>query len=170
MFSTNKEKEGFGWGNLIIGIIFMITALIAFQNPLVDLIALSIVFGTTAIIEGIFSIVNRNGSIFRVLIGFLSITVGTVLLFNLGVTASIMPYVFAGWFVITSIGNLFIINVMPFYNKSVYWFALLMNILGIIIGFMLIFNPLASALTLTFLVGTFFIFSGLSYIVLAFKN
>ena len=170
MLATSKEREGFGWGNLIIGIVFIITALIVFKNPLTDLIALSIVFGTTAIIEGIWAIINRNRSIFRVIIGFLSITVGTIFLSNLGLTASILPYVFAAWFVATSIGNLFTINNMYFLNKSTYWFSLVMNILGIIVGGMLLFDPVASALTMVFLVGTYFIFAGIGYIALAFKN
>lgn len=170
MFATSKEKEGFGWGNLIIGIAFIITALIVFKNPLTNLIALSIVFGVTAIIEGIWAIVNRNRSIFRVIIGFLSITVGTIFLSNLGLTAAIMPYIFAGWFIATSIGNLFTINNMYFYNKSTYWFALFMNILGVVVGGLLLFDPIASIFTMGFLIGTFFIISGIGYIALAFKN
>lgn len=170
MFDTNKEKEGFGWGNFIIGIIFIITALIVFKNPLTNLFALSIVFGVTAILEGIWAIINRNRSIFRVIIGFFSITVGTLFFSNLGLTAAIIPYIFAGWFIATSIGNLFTINNMYFYNKSICWFSLFMNVLGVIVGVMLLFDPLASIFTMVFLIGTFFVFSGIGYIMLAFKN
>ena len=43
-----------------------------------------------------------------------------------------------------------------------------MNILGVILGVILLFNPVSSALTLAFLVGTYFMVSGISYLAAAF--
>jgi uncharacterized membrane protein HdeD (DUF308 family) len=43
-----------------------------------------------------------------------------------------------------------------------------MNVLGIVLGIILLFNPVSSALTLAFLVGAYFLFSGISYLAAAF--
>ncbi|MEM5199565.1 DUF308 domain-containing protein, partial [Enterococcus faecium] len=43
------------------------------------------------------------------------------------------------------------------------------DVLGIILGVMLLFNPLSSALTLSFLVGFYFMMFGISNIVYAFR-
>lgn len=54
------EKRGFDWGSLILGILFVIVALMSFQDPVGNLVAIVIVFGVFAILKGIFEIFLRN--------------------------------------------------------------------------------------------------------------
>ncbi|HAP7645602.1 TPA: hypothetical protein IVV33_002984, partial [Enterococcus faecium] len=50
-----------------------------------------------------------------------------------------------------------------------YWFTIIVNILGILLGIFLLFNPISSALTLSFLVGFYFMLFGITHIVYAFR-
>ena len=43
-----------------------------------------------------------------------------------------------------------------------------MNVLGLILGIMMLFNPIVSALTISFLVGFYFLTAGIDFIVTSF--
>ena len=142
------------WGSLVLGILFVLTALISFQNPAGNLIAIVMVFAIFAIIKGIFEIFVRNRmkellgykAYAPIILGIIDILIGVYLLFNLNIGVAVLPFVFAIWFLFDSI-----------------------DVLGIILGVMLLFNPLSSALTLSFLVGFYFMMFGISNIVYAFR-
>ena len=55
-----RQHHGMDWGSLVLGILFVLTALISFQNPAGNLIAIVMVFAIFAIIKGIFEIFVRN--------------------------------------------------------------------------------------------------------------
>lgn len=173
----NTERK-FNWGYLILGILFIITSLIAFNNPESSLLAIAMMFGFTALFKGIFELVFRNRtkkiigkhSILIMVMGIVDIIIGLLLLFDLGVTAMFIPYFFAIWFIWDSIGELVVAGYIKNESKSLYWFTIIMNILGVVLGIMLLFNPISSALTLAFLVGFYFMITGINYIVSAFNN
>ncbi|HAP9234537.1 TPA: hypothetical protein IWI47_001253, partial [Enterococcus faecium] len=54
-------------------------------------------------------------------------------------------------------------------SEGYYWFTIIVNILGILLGIFLLFNPISSALTLSFLVGFYFMLFGITHIVYAFR-
>lgn len=56
----SKQYRKFDWGSLILGILFILTALISFQNPTGNLIAIVIVFAIFAIVKGFYEIFLRN--------------------------------------------------------------------------------------------------------------
>lgn len=79
-----------------------------------------------------------------------------------------LPYIFAIWFIIDSIGELLIADVFKAVSRRYYWFKVVMNVLGLILGIMMLFNPIVSALTISFLVGLYFLTSGIDFIVSSF--
>ena len=168
-----QSKGKFGWGNLILGILLIITALIAFRNPLSDILALTIIFGIMAILSGIWLIVNNDGGnkVFRIIIGILDVLIGIVLLFNLRIGALAVPFVFAIWFIAGSVYRLCNLGkVKKLLGNGYFWFSLVLNVLCVIAGIMLLFNPLASVFTISFLVGFYFMMVGIESIMYAFNR
>ncbi|ULQ59633.1 DUF308 domain-containing protein [Brucepastera parasyntrophica] len=166
----SESKRKFGWGSFIVGILYIIVALIAFRNPLADMLAITMIFGIMAIVSGIVLIINRNGTIYRIVLGVINIIFGIIFLFNLGLTASVLPYVFAVWFIAYAIANLFNLKYVRMMGKGYFWLSLIINILCIIVGIMLLFNPISSALTIAFLAGFYFLATGIEAIVYAFTG
>lgn len=175
MYKMDTNRK-FNWGYLIVGIMFIIVSLIAFRDPASSLIAIVMVFGVAAIVKGLFELFYRyklkeftgNKATSLIVIGVLDIIVGILLLFNLGVSVSMLPYFFAVWFIVDSIGDISLASVYKAVSPAYYWFMVIINILGVILGIMLLFNPLTSALTLAYLVGFYFMMTGIMYIVAAF--
>lgn len=174
---NREHSSGLDWGSLLLGILFVITSLLSFQDPAGNLIAIVLVFAVFAILKGIFEIFVRNRlkqligvkSYAPIILGIIDIAVGVYLLFNLGVGVSVLPFVFAIWFILDSFINLFTLDLARSFSNGYYWFSLIVNILGILLGFVLLFDPLSSALTLSFLVGFYFMLFGITHIVYAFR-
>lgn len=170
------ERKGFDFGHFLLGLLLLITGIIAFRNPLNSLVAIVAVFAVSAIIEGIIQLVFRrrlreyagHKSTSLIVLGVLDILIGVFLLFNMSAGLVALPYIFAIWFIVDSIGELIIADAFKTVNNSYYWFKIVLNVLGIILGFMLLFNPITSALTLAFLVGFYFVISGIDFIVTSF--
>ena len=171
-----EEKRNFNWGYLIVGILFMVVAFMSLSYPEGNLLAIVMYFGIGAIIKGCFELFNRKKinrlageeSNLPILLGILDVLIGLLLLFNIGASLAMLPYFFAAWFLVDSIYDLFFAKLYKKVSKAMYCFTIISNILGIILGVMLLFNPITSALTLAFLVGAYFMVTGVTYIVAAF--
>lgn len=173
-----EEKKKFQWGSFILGLVFIWASLAAFRNPAGDLIAIVVVFGITALVAGIVNLVARSKwkqatgskSSMLMVMAVIDIIIGLILLFNIGAGVIALPFVFAIWFILDSIQGLLMLDTVKAINKGYYWFSLIINILGIIIGFLLFFDPITSALTLAFLVGFYFLMAGIACFVEAFTR
>ncbi|EPH72678.1 hypothetical protein D929_01898 [Enterococcus faecalis 02-MB-P-10] len=174
---SQTKNRGIDWVSLLIGILFILTSLLSFQNPAGDLVGLVLVFASLAIVKGIYELYARYSikkisgkkSYLLVVLGILDILIGVYLLFNLDVGLVALPIVFAIWFLIDSILNLFTLDFARAISTGYFWFTLIINILGIIVGIMLLFDPLTSALTLSFLVGVYFMMAGIISLIYAFR-
>ncbi|MBL1225510.1 HdeD family acid-resistance protein [Enterococcus sp. BWR-S5] len=172
----DRRKSGLDWGSLLLGVLFVIISLMSFQDPAGNLLAIVMVFAVFAIIKGVFEIFVRNRlkeltgfkSYTPLILGVIDIILGVYLLFNLQIGMAVLPYVFAIWFILDSFFNLFTLDLAKAFHTGYYWLSLIVDVLGILLGVMLLFNPLSSALTLSFLVGFYFMMFGITYIVYAF--
>lgn len=156
--------------NFLIGVLFIATALIAFRNPVGDLFAIAIVFGIMAILSGLWSLTHIWGCKLRIMTGLVEIVIGVLFLTHLGITAAIVPFVFAAWFICNSITNFTLLPFARRFGWGHFWFFLIMGILGMALGIGLFFQPVISMLTLAFLVGFYLLIVGLIHIVLAFSS
>lgn len=171
-----QRKRGVDWASLILGILFVIAAFIAFRDPVGDLKALVWVFGVFAIVKGVFEIFIRSrvrnitGStmIFPLIMGIVDIMLGIFFLLNNFAGMVTLGYLFAFWFIFDSIMGLLTLNLSKRISQGYFWFSLVINVIGVILGVYLLFNPLAALLTLSFLVGFYFLMFGLMRIVYAF--
>lgn len=174
---TQKQNRGFNWSSLILGVLFIIVALLSFQDPVGNLVAIVIVIGAFAIIKGIYEIFVRNKvkeltgyqSKMPIVIGIIDIIIGVLLLFNIGAGVITLPFIFAFWFLFDSILGLLTAGSARAFSNGYYWFTVIINIIGILLGIFLLFNPLSSVLTLSFLVGAYFMLVGITEIIYAFR-
>lgn len=172
-----NNQNGVNWGYLIIGILFVITSLFSFYNPQGKLVAIVVLFAITAILKGAFELFVRSKieaysgikSMSLVFLGVIDILIGVFLLFNINLGVIALPFIFATWFIIDSAFELFTATAFKAVNNGLYWFTVIISIIGIIVGLSLLFNPLGSALTLAFLVGFYFMWIGIEFIVSAFR-
>lgn len=169
-------KKGVNWSYLIIGILFIVTALISFSNPRGNLVAIVALFSIAAILKGIFELFVRSrideysgkSSTSLIILGILDIIIGIFFLFNMNLGIIALSYIFAFWFLIDSVVELFTAKAWKLVSNAIYWLIVVISIIGIIVGLMLLFNPLGSALTLSFMVGFYFMWFGIEYLISAF--
>lgn len=174
---NEQSKRGIDWGSLILGILFVLTSLISFQDPAGNLVAIVMVFAVFAIIKGVFEIFVRNRmkeltgfkAYAPVVLGIIDIIIGVYFLFNLNIGVAALPFIFAIWFIVDSVFGLFTLDMAKSIGTGYFWFTVIVDVLGIVLGIVLLFNPLSSALTLSFLVGFYFMLFGITHIVYAFR-
>lgn len=172
-----KERKTLDWSSLLLGILFVLVALMSFQDPVGNLVAIVLVFAVFAFLKGIFELFVRNRmkeltgykERMPLVIGIIDILIGIFFLFNIGAGVLALPFVFAIWFIADSVLALFTADLAKNISTGYYWFTVIINILGILLGIMLLFNPISSALTLSFLVGFYFMIFGINHIVYAFR-
>ncbi|MBP2097366.1 HdeD family acid-resistance protein [Enterococcus rivorum] len=164
------------WGYLLIGILYLLVSLLVFRNPAESLLALTIVFAVTAIIAGVVEItVNYKEkkeygakANFSIFMGVVDILIGIFFLWNFSAGMVALPIIFAIWFIVGSVANLFTLDFAKMISNGYYWFSLIVNILSIIVGGILLFHPILLIATVTFLVGCYFLINGILAIIVAF--
>ncbi len=172
-----NKKKGVDWSYLLLGILFIMTSLISFRNPFGNLVSIVLVFAIFAIVRGIFEIIignkvkNLSGFKFYlpIILGIFNILIGIYFMFNIHIGVAVLPFVFSIWFIADSIMGLLMLDLARAVSNAYFWFSLIINILGVLLGIMLLFDPITSALTISFLVGFYFLLSGISYIVYSFR-
>ncbi|MGM0219486.1 HdeD family acid-resistance protein [Enterococcus sp. AZ126] len=170
-----KEKK-FKIGYFIIGALFIWVSILAFQNPTQDLAALVIFFSIIAIVKGVVELVARDKmkeiegihSNWILVIGIIDLLVGIFFLLHLALGMVVSPFIFAIWFICDSVERVLHKDVAKQISNGYYYFSLIVNILGIIIGILLFLNPVVSALTIAFLVGFYLLLAGINYLIAAF--
>lgn len=161
---------------LIVGIFFIIVSIISFTRPAGSLLALSLLFSLSFLFGGfseiIFAAVNKNQLDnwgWTLAFGIVTFIVGLLLLLN--PTLSITALAFYIGFVILfrSISTIgFAMDIKKYGSKN--WSGLLiLGIIGTIVSFILLWNPLFAGMSVVVLVALSFLFAGLFSVFLAFQ-
>lgn len=171
-----QKYHGINLGSLLLGILLLIISLIAFKDLTGNLLSNVIVFAIFAIVKGSIEICNRsriqNLAGFKayasVIIGIIDIIIGFYLLFNLNLGLISLPFILAIWFLLNSFFELLQLDFSSAISTEFFWFSLILNVLGIILGIELLVVPITPVFTLNFLVGVYFLLFGIRNIVYAF--
>lgn len=156
-----KENTGFSLGSFILGLFYLFAGYIALRNPLISNTYIVILIATVAILNGVIDLILRNklnkyhGSGGGILIfsAIISIIFGVFILFNLSFSIIALPMAFAFYLLFSSITSIFRIWPIRKVSNGAFIGLLIINILGIILAFMLIRNPLASFFTVANIIG-----------------
>lgn len=171
-----RKRSAFGWLELIIGIIMVFLGGFIFVRPETALTGIVILYGIIAVVMGITDIMfyvkmeryTGFGPAVSLISGIFSVMAGIMLLVYPSAGKWILVLLLPIWFIahcISRLSHLSIIRIMA--GSFFYYFTLIMNIIGIIVGCMMIINPVISLFTAGFLIGIYFILSGIDSIVMA---
>ena len=158
-----KRRSGFGWMELIIGIALAALGIFTFVYPDNAVTTLVIIYGIIAIITGIADVVlyvrvDKHlgfGPTVSLISGILSVMAGAMLL----------VYPNAGKWVLSLLNTIRFIA-----GNFVYWFTMIVNIIGLVLGVVMIFSPNISVAAVAYIVGAYLVLFGIDCIILAFSR
>ncbi len=175
-----KKKIGFEWSKLIIGLLLVALGVFTLIRPDSMLTGAVVVYGIFAIVMGIEDIIlyvrlsrfTGFGPMLSLITGILSVMCGVMLLANPDVGKWALTVLLPVWFIAHCIAELTRANLIrlignPFY----YYFSLILNILGLFLGFMMLLSPVLSFLTIRVLgcfVAVYLILFGIASVIAAF--
>lgn len=161
---------------LVVGLLFVIVSIVVFTSPVTSLLTLSILFALSFLFGGlseiVFSIANRHQLDnwgWSLAFGILTFIIGTSLIIHPGLSISVLAFYIGFLLLFRSISSIsFALDVKKYGSKS--WGGLLVfGILGAIVSFILIWNPVFAGMSVVILVALSFLFAGLFSIFLAFQ-
>lgn len=175
-YSNKNYNEGFQWGAFLLGVLYLILAFFAFNHPVISIVSVTYIFAIGAILIGLYELFVRRrlrqhagyNSIMLIVIGVIDILIGIFFLFNISAAIITLPFLFAIWLIIDSVGAIITASPIRNYSNTQYWFTIIIGILGVVLGFLLIFNPLSSFVAIATLAGLYFMLYGVLNIVYAF--
>ena len=163
-----ETKKGFDWFSLIVGVLFIIAGIASFTRPDKTLHFLAIVAGIAFIFRGIYELWFRQriGRILGESSGWLIFS--AIFLFQPSFGVLFIAIIFAIWFILDSITELISAKFFKEFHRGYYWFIIILAILSLVLGVILLFSPLLSAITVVWLVSTFLIVFGIMKLIQAF--
>lgn len=173
MPNMSKSNDKIKWSSLIIGVIFLIIAVIIFSFPVENFAAITWVIGLLSVINGILEIIYRRANKavagipkgVTITMGIINIIFGLVVMFNSELTSVFFVYCFAFWIVINSLLSILISTPGERANRGLRIFSVILNILAIIFGIVLMFNPLLGIIFISVMIALSFVMFGIFNII-----
>lgn len=177
-----KRTSGFGWSEFAVGLLLILLGIFALIRPDSMLTGAVVVYGVIAIVMGIEDLVvyarlsrfTGFGPMLSLISGIFSVMCGVMLLANPNVGKWALTVLLPIWFIAHCISGLTRVNLIrlignPFY----YYFSLILNVLGLVLGFVMIFSPALSFVTLRaicYMVAIYLILFGAESMIAAFAR
>jgi uncharacterized membrane protein HdeD (DUF308 family) len=159
---------------LLVGIFFVIVSIVAFTSPASSLLTLSLLFSLSFTLGGlsevIFSIANKDHLDnwgWSLAFGIFTLIVGFLLLLNSALSITVLAFYIGFVILFRSIATIgFAMDIKKYGSKN--WGGLLiLGIIGTIVSFILIWNPLFAGMSVVILIALSFLFAGLFSILLS---
>lgn len=164
-----KDNGKLNWSSLIIGTLLLIIAVIIFSNPVQNFYTLTWLIGLLIMIGGVIQLLFRRAAkevmgVNTTLIlinGVIDLIFGILVVFNVGASSAFFIFMFAFWFIFSSIMGLFTISQQPRLRAL----SIIINILGIIFGIILLFNPMMGMVFVSTMIALTFATLGITYVI-----
>ena len=165
------------WWELIAGIVMIALGIASLARPSLAVTGLVYAYGIAGVIVGVTDIlryirVERYtgfGPIVSLVAGVLSVMAGVVILVNPRVGMAVFSLLFALWFITHCVSRLASLSrVRLVAGRGAYYAALVLNLVGLVLGAVLVVLPTASILTLGYLAAVYLIVLGAESLVMAF--
>ncbi|HEU5128985.1 MAG TPA: HdeD family acid-resistance protein [Glycomyces sp.] len=145
------------WGWVLLrGVFTIIFGVLALVWPGITLLALVVLFGVYAIIDGVTAIAlgarRSTGRGWPILLGVLGVIAGIIALVWPGITAIALLYVIAFWALVIGIDYL-VQGIRLGHDAQGRWLMILSGVAALLLGVLLLFQPGEGALTLVFTIG-----------------
>ena len=161
------------WSSLTIGVSFLIIGVFIISFPEENLFAITWLIGLLFIINGFLEIFVRQvikrtanqSATMLIILGIINIILGLLILFNVVTSTTFIVYLFAIWFIINAFFNMFNVTPLEKSNKIFHIISIILNILAILFGIILLFNPLIAAFIIAIFISAVFFIIGVNYII-----
>lgn len=168
-----QQSSGIKWPSLIIGVIFLIIGVFIVSFPEENLFAITWLIGLLFIINGFIEIfvrrvmkqASQSSSKILLILGIINIIIGVFILFNVVTSTTFIIYLFAFWFIVHAIFSIFTVTPAEKSNKSFHTLSILLNIVEIIFGILLLFNPFMAAIIIAIFMSIVFFIIGITYLI-----
>lgn len=161
---------------LLIGVLFLIIGLYTMFSPAEAYVTLAILFSLSFIFSGlsdlIFAIANRNEIDnwgWTLAMGILTLLVGIILYIHPEISMITLPFILGFLFLFRSVAGIGLALDMKAYGVQSWGYLMLLGVLGIILSFLMIWNPLFAGMTLVALTGLTLLTIGIFHVILALK-
>lgn len=171
--TSARTQAGLPWWLMLIhGIAMLIMGLLLIFNPLATTLVIVLFIGASWFVSGVADLVgliwDRENLLWKVISGVIGIWAGLAVLGQPLMSAILLPTIYVAILGITGL----IFGAVQIYQgiKGAGWGALALGAVNIILGFLLLMNPLAGAVVLPFVFGIFAVAGGIAAIIAAFRN
>lgn len=171
-----RRRSGFGWLEGITGAALIVLGVLAFARPDLALTGLAFAYGIAAVVMGIGDIVlyiqveryTGFGPVIALISGILSVMSGIMLQVYPKVGALVLTLLLPIWFIAHCISRLTHLRLIRLTAGSgVYYFTLVINIIGLILGFLMLLSPMFTLTTIRCFAGSYLILLGVDGILMA---
>ena len=157
------------WSSLIMGTLLLIVAVIIFSYPVKNFYTLTWLIGLFILINGVIQLLFRraaralagSGSGLIVVIGIIDIIFGLLVIFNVGASSTFFIFMFAAWFIVSSIIGLMTISK----QSRLMGLSIIVNVLGLLLGIILLFNPMMGMILVSTMIAITFAILGVTYVI-----
>lgn len=171
-----RRRSGFGWLELAVGILLVALGILVFAKPELALTGFVYAYGAAAIIMGITDIVlyiqveryTGLGPVLALVSGILSVMSGITLLVYPGVGALVLTLLLPIWFIAHCISRMTHLEpIRRVAGSGIYTVTLILNIVGLILGFLMLLSPLFTLSVIRCFAGCYLILLGIDGILMA---
>lgn len=173
------RRSGFGWLDFVEGVLLILLGVFTMLRPDSALTGFVVIYGLAAVVMGAADIllyvrVSRFtgfGPIVSLLSGTLSVMAGVMLLVYPNAGKLVLSFLFPLWFIAHCISRMANLNKIRFFaGEFTYYFTLILNILGLVLGMLMILDPWFSLLSIRVIVCFYLCLLGVDCIILAFSK
>ena len=161
---------------LLVGIVLIAVGIWTFMNPQDSYVALALIFSlsfvVTGLFESIFSITNReiiDNWGWHLILGLITLAVGILMLIKPEISQVTLPFYIGFVVLFRSIWAIGVAIDMRSYRILSWGNVMILGILGTLLGFILIWNPLFAGLSAVVFTGMAFIVGGILHIMMSLK-
>ena len=174
-----NRRSGFGWLEFIEGVLLILLGIYTFTDSGKAFTGFIVLYGILAVVMGIADIIlylhmeryTRFGPIVSLISGTLSVMAGVMLLVYPNAGKWVLGLLFPLWFIAHCVSRIASLNnIRAMSGNFTYYFTLVMNILGLVLGSMMLVNPLLSWFSLRYIVALYLTLLGIDCIVIAFSK
>ncbi|MDD5804723.1 HdeD family acid-resistance protein [Blautia sp. HCP3S3_H10_1] len=170
-----RRRSRYGWLELIEGILLILLGIYTLFNPGDMIRGITFIYGILAVITGISDIVFYAkteryigfGPTIALVSGILSILAGLMLLMYPNAGELIMTLLLPIWFIAHSVSRLTHLPLVRLAGSFFYYFTMIVNIMGIILGCLMIIWPAIALFSAGFIIGFYLILLGIDSVVIA---
>src|SRR5213596_1804618 len=163
------------WVSVLRGIAAIIFGVIAFVYPGLTVAVLVLLFGAWVLVDGVFRVVGAIGHRasdpewgFHLLIGILGIIIGFLTFHAPGITALALVIYIAAWALMIGATEIALAIKLRREIKGE-WFLILMGLASIVFAALLLWNPLAGAAALIWIMAWYAVIFGVLAIIFGFR-